>query len=282
MLAGSMDGSVSLLNAATGALLHSAKAHMKYVVAVAWAGDGQHFVSASWDCSLTVHRFTSVPTAPGDSCSFVSLKTFRYTAAVLCAAFLADGKTCVVGLRDSNYLRLIDTMTLQVASPAHGMPAPICVLDYCAHPCHSFTSCYELRKLLCSQEDRKNMNQHDYDNHVSFYASHLALSPCGKLLLISTEGSRLVIFHTADWRQVSSLYGLPTADFHQPCACWLHSTSYVAAAAAGGQVVFFHVGSGKVTLRRPGDDFLLLLSCRDGCANRLILSDKIFWGASPS
>ena len=38
------------------------------------------------------------------------------------------------------------------------------------------------------------MNVHDYDDHVSFYGSHLALSPCGKLLLVSTEGARLIIF----------------------------------------------------------------------------------------
>lgn len=38
------------------------------------------------------------------------------------------------------------------------------------------------------------MNMQSFDDHVSFYASHLALSPCGKMLLVSTEGPRLVIY----------------------------------------------------------------------------------------
>ena len=41
---------------------------------------------------------------------------------------------------------------------------------------------------------RKNMNAQAYNDHVSFYGSHLALSPCGKLLLVSTEGPRLIVF----------------------------------------------------------------------------------------
>lgn len=32
------------------------------------------------------------------------------------------------------------------------------------------------------------------DDHVSFSASHLAASPCKKYLLVSTEGSRIIMF----------------------------------------------------------------------------------------
>ena len=31
------------------------------------------------------------------------------------------------------------------------------------------------------------------DDHVSFTASHLALSPCGKYILISTDGARIIM-----------------------------------------------------------------------------------------
>ena len=32
------------------------------------------------------------------------------------------------------------------------------------------------------------------DDHVSFSASHLAVSPCRRFLLVSTDGSRIIMF----------------------------------------------------------------------------------------
>jgi hypothetical protein len=47
--------------------------------------------------------------------------------------------------------------------------------------------------MLWSQEVGKvNMNAMK-DDHVSFTASHLALSPCGKYMLISTDGARIIM-----------------------------------------------------------------------------------------
>lgn len=31
------------------------------------------------------------------------------------------------------------------------------------------------------------------DDHVSFTASHIALSPCGRYILISTDGARIIM-----------------------------------------------------------------------------------------
>ena len=123
-----MDGSVCLLDERTGHVLHTEKPHMKYVVSLAWAGDGRHFVSGSWDSSVAVHRTcaavaaddggagnasvaSSVPTA-----SFETLKSLRFTAQVLSVVFLADGDTAVVAVRDSNYLRLVSIAALEVLS----------------------------------------------------------------------------------------------------------------------------------------------------------------------
>ena len=45
----------------------------------------------------------------------------------------------------------------------------------------------------CVQETGKvNMNAAG-DDHVSFTASYLSLSPCGKYLLISTDGARIIM-----------------------------------------------------------------------------------------
>ena len=41
-----------------------------------------------------------------------------------------------------------------------------------------------------------NMNA-QCDNHVSFTASHLAVSPCGKYILVSTDGARIIMFNVA-------------------------------------------------------------------------------------
>jgi len=46
---------------------------------------------------------------------------------------------------------------------------------------------------------RINMNATG-DDHVSFSAVHLALSPCGRLLLVSADNGRLVIYERAGER----------------------------------------------------------------------------------
>ena len=122
------------------------------------------------------------------------------------------------------------------------------------------------------------------DDHVSFSASHLAASPCNKYLLVSTEGSRIIMFRikgtaaqslqcclrsssrrayacslSADWTQARNFYGLSVEEkFHQPCAAWHRSGFYVFAAAAAGTVSVFHVGTTKVCLptRSAASNFL--------------------------
>ena len=119
-----------------------------------------------------------------------------------------------------------------------------------------------------------NMNAQDWDDHVSFSATHLAESPNGKMLAVSTDGPRIVIYRiesavvyvrdehvvrapsssSADidvpippgWTQVSNIYGLPTAEFQVPCAVWLGAGACIAAAAAHGGIYFFHTGTAKV------------------------------------
>ena len=66
--AGSMDGSVSLLNAVSGELLCSRRVHRKYVVSLAWASDSYTFVSASWDHSFAVHRAHPSSSAEAGAC----------------------------------------------------------------------------------------------------------------------------------------------------------------------------------------------------------------------
>ncbi len=43
------------------------------------------------------------------------------------------------------------------------------------------------------EHSKVNMNAMG-DDHVSFSASHLAMSPCQRYLLVSTDGSRIIMF----------------------------------------------------------------------------------------
>lgn len=49
------------------------------------------------------------------------------------------------------------------------------------------------------QARRINMNAAG-DDHVSFSAAHLAVSPCGRLLLVSADNGRLVVYSIAGGR----------------------------------------------------------------------------------
>ena len=57
LLAGSMDGTVVVLDAKEGTVLAKSKPHAKYCIRIAWAPSTLHVVSASWDSSLVVQRW---------------------------------------------------------------------------------------------------------------------------------------------------------------------------------------------------------------------------------
>ena len=61
-----------------------------------------------------------------------------------------------------------------------------------------------------------NMNAQEWDDHVSFSATHLALSPNGKMLAVSTDGPRIVIYRiegaTAPPSAINLHYALGSLD----------------------------------------------------------------------
>jgi hypothetical protein len=50
--------------------------------------------------------------------------------------------------------------------------------------------------VMMQETGRANMNASG-DDHVSFTASHLSLSPCGKYLLVSSDGARIIMYRVA-------------------------------------------------------------------------------------
>lgn len=88
-MATAMDGGVALLDAASGAVLATAKPHRKYAVKAAALADGR-FVTASWDGTLAVHRVAT------DGAAIETLAVETYDHAVADLTVLADGKTVVI------------------------------------------------------------------------------------------------------------------------------------------------------------------------------------------
>jgi hypothetical protein len=212
--AGCMDGSIAVLDAASGTLQARCQPHRKYVVAAAWAADGRHLVTGSWDHSYAVHRLqrqqpaaAQQPTAaallvaaaddeaagePASSCAGWELVRVHeaQTAAKVNAVLplpssSGDGgdlgssstgsstsSSFLVAVQGSNYL-----CHLSISNPAAacdsgaGSPAAAVVRE----------------------EARINMNARG-DDHVSFSAAHLALSPCARLLLVSADNGRLLVY----------------------------------------------------------------------------------------
>ena len=195
LLAGAMDGSVAILQADNGSVLWRHKAHAKYCVRVRWAADSSHFVSCSWDRTLCV--FSHSPGTDGPE--FKLLNSVTYMSQVQDVEFIPGAELSdqllAVALKSTNYLRLFDMLQLKVidrciccllllgTGHVHALQVINCILCTPSSP-HD----------RCVQEHSKvNMNAMG-DDHVSFSASHLTASPCKKYLLVSTEGSRIIMF----------------------------------------------------------------------------------------
>ena len=114
LLAGAMDGSVTVLEADTGSVVWRHKAHAKYCVRVRWSPDSRHFVSCSWDHTLSVFSNTSGPDGP-----FLKLlRSETYLSQVQDVEFIPgtgpSQQLLAVALKNTNYLRLFDIIQLKV------------------------------------------------------------------------------------------------------------------------------------------------------------------------
>ena len=155
LLAGTMDGSVLLLDTNSGDLLQQMRPHQRYCVSVAWSPDGQHFASAAWDDTVGIHLCTGsrikgsqAPSQPqveprgsvqegGESleAQMQTLASIPYTQHVNCVVFLPGGRQIAAAVKESVYLRLIDmdTMKVTLMHPCCCNSAP----TFCTHLLHS-------------------------------------------------------------------------------------------------------------------------------------------------
>lgn len=114
LLAGAMDGSVTLLDANSGTVLSQYKAHAKYCVRVRWALNSSHCVSCSWDHTMSVFQCRASPSEPTLSLQ----KSETYLAQVQDVEFISGAEPSdqllAVALKNTNYLRLFDVHQLKV------------------------------------------------------------------------------------------------------------------------------------------------------------------------
>ena len=223
--AGCMDGSVAVLDSESCAMLACAQPHRKYVVAAAWASDGRHLVTGSWDQSFAVHclqrrtgsaaaeaaeaeaEAAPAVAAAGEEGSWELVEVYREqcTGKVNAAVFLpplsnhgsegngersgdtgsGGGPSFLVAVQGSNYLR--ELCIAPGSSAAAGDDSTAAATDI--EPAAAAAAAAATVREVC----RRNMNVTG-DDHVSFSAAHLALAPCGRLLLVSADNGRLVLY----------------------------------------------------------------------------------------
>lgn len=92
------------------------------------------------------------------------------------------------------------------------------------------------------------------DDHVSFFAMRLVVSPDEKFMLVSTEASRMMVYRLDGMQLLQSIYGLPIETFHIPCACWHPKGFHIYVASAKGVICIFHVGTGRLVAKMKGHD----------------------------
>ncbi|PSC72719.1 WD40 repeat-containing [Micractinium conductrix] len=300
--AGCMDGSVAVLDSESCAMLACAQPHRKYVVAAAWASDGRHLVTGSWDQSFAVHclqrrtgsaaaeaaeaeaEAAPAVAAAGEEGSWELVEVYREqcTGKVNAAVFLpplsnhgsegngersgdtgsGGGPSFLVAVQGSNYLR--ELCIAPGSSAAAGDDSTAAATDI--EPAAAAAAAAATVREVC----RRNMNVTG-DDHVSFSAAHLALAPCGRLLLVSADNGRLVLYERVGWTPLRTLIGLPVEQFHQYAAAIDASGHYAIAAAAGGALCIFHLGTARLVATlaaHPAKNVRGL--CFDGLNNLLL------------
>lgn len=220
---GSMDGCVRLVNTGTGACVAVCQSHSKYAGGLTWVGDGTCLVSCSYDHSVVVHGFggsNAKDEHSPDRDLLTIIRRVEFASVVQHVAALHDGHSVAIAVRDSCFLRILDTQDKER-----------------------------------SEIITVNLNAAG-DDHVSFFPCHVAVSPCGRLLLVSTNKGRLLVLrrrgaNNHSWRHCPTLgfMQLAVENFHNFSATWHGDSCLAFAVAAGAQVWVYHTGTGKVVLK---------------------------------
>jgi COMPASS component SWD3 len=237
MLTASLDGSAALIDVVKNDKVQTFKdLHNKPIVRAKFSNDGGLFITTSYDHTLNIFEMVSpatpispiTPASPRSPSSasptgirYRKLKTMKFPTALEGVAFLPDGQTLVVSMRENNYLHYIDLNTFDI--------------------------------------EKYNMNANG-DDHVSFTAMDISPSPHndGAYILVSTDKSRVILFRTRSSEQLRNFYGVTMEELFTPRHCWHPSGKYFFANDAEGQrVCVVDVAEGKVVRKLDGHKALI-------------------------
>lgn len=239
-------------------VLARASPHRKYVVAAAWDPSGACLATASWDHSFAVHRLQRSGDArqggaAGGGWELAPLYAEHTTGRVNALHFLpslADscashggsaeapagqphgascdvgsggGGTFLVAVQGSNYLRELSIAPGVAGCGARDADGSVdgggragAAGELVPEAGSAAGAVREVRRI--------NLNGPGGDDHVSFSAAHLALSPCGRLLLVSADNGRLVVYERAGgWgeeAEVGAAWCEPAGSAHRHVCRW--------------------------------------------------------------
>ena len=226
LLVGCMNGDVLLLDlTAHPPLQLRAHDHSKYVVAVQFAPDGHSFASASHDGTVALYTrnpsastsATSPPSSPTSAPipPFALHHRLEYRNPVESLAWLDSSVLCVAP-REDNYLHLVHCPTRV-------------------------------------EQSKVNMNLTG-DDHVSFSAMHLALSPDGTLLAVATDQHRLLLLAAGTGIQVRNFWGLQNDGYSTPRVAWSQSGKFVYVSQQDASVCVYDASEGRSVAVLKGHD----------------------------
>ncbi|CAG8572711.1 3609_t:CDS:2 [Paraglomus occultum] len=219
MLTASLDGTAALIDVVKNDKVQIFKdLHSKPIVKAKFSNDGNLFVTASYDHTLNFFKMVPpvTPTTPVTPATpqtprsptyvsptgikYVKIHTMKFPSALEAIAFLPDGHTLIVSIRENNYLHYIDLLTFNV--------------------------------------EKYNMNANG-DDHVSFTAMDISPSPHnnGAYILVSTDKSRVILFRTRSSEQLRNFYGVTVGELFTPRHCWHPSGKYFFVNDGDGQSV---------------------------------------------
>lgn len=149
---------------------------------------------------------------------FVFDKSLTFLGNPEAVAFSLTEPQLIVAVREDNYLQLINLET------------------------------YEKTKV--------NMNE-NLDNHVSFSALDLAVSPDGKYILVSTDHDRLIMLKMGTSQHMRRFYGASNDSYSQPRCCFSPSGKYVYSTSQDNKIYVWDVATQKIVTRLQGHSALV-------------------------
>eukprot|EP01033_Poteriospumella_lacustris_P002579 gene2579-1875_t len=219
---GTMDGTLMIghLDSVSMELsIAEYKNHSKYVVGVRWSPSAKYVATVSYDKSVILYRRKegagSVDSLDINPAEqFEKYKVMQFQENPESLVFSSD-EELIIGLRGLPHLLYIDL--------------------------NSYTQrCVSL-------------NEHEWDQHVSYVPLALSLSPCKKYLLVATDKHVHLVFRLGTNNRVRIFSGHNAGDYGKPSVAWDASGTYIYSNSEEESAVYvYSLGTQRVERRLTG------------------------------